>query len=194
MPFLAHAPEMEGLAGEKRPGVVHRLDKDTSGLILFAKNDATHRWLQEQFSPPPGAEVLHCPGGWSPANPLWQSRGGNWARSPAASQNGSRARPAGPPGSERVPHPGKFHTAYPAGCAAITGRTHQIRLHMAFINCPIAGDRVYGRRRASINLERHFLHARRLDIRLPGEKLPGTFEAPMPDELEQILENLRKQS
>jgi 23S rRNA pseudouridine1911/1915/1917 synthase len=191
---LAHAPEMEGLAGEKRPGVVHRLDKDTSGLILFAKNDATHRWLQEQFRrrlvqkyyialvdghPPTSSGRVEAAIGRDPRQHLKMAV--------VPDQQGRLAA-------------SEYHTLESftqhtlLDVRPITGRTHQIRLHMAFINCPIAGDRVYGRRRASINLERHFLHARRLDIRLLGEKLPGTFEAPMPDELEQILENLRKQS
>jgi 23S rRNA pseudouridine1911/1915/1917 synthase len=73
-----------------------------------------------------------------------------------------------------------------------TGRTHQIRVHLAFIGCPIAGDLVYGHRKATIPLVRHFLHAWKLTILLPGENSPRTFEAPMSTELEQVLENLRK--
>ena len=65
----------------------------------------------------------------------------------------------------------------------ITGRTHQIRLHMAFIKCPIVGDKVYGRVHPSVEIQRHFLHAARLTITLPGESAPRTFEAALPDEL-----------
>jgi 23S rRNA pseudouridine1911/1915/1917 synthase len=74
----------------------------------------------------------------------------------------------------------------------ITGRTHQIRLHLAFLGCPVVGDRVYGRRKPSVELDRHFLHAARMIIRLPDEKNPRTFEAPMPKDLARILEELSK--
>jgi 23S rRNA pseudouridine1911/1915/1917 synthase len=73
----------------------------------------------------------------------------------------------------------------------ITGRTHQIRLHLSFLDCPVAGDTVYGKRHSTIPLDRHFLHAYRLSVRLLGEKEPRTFEAPLPQELEDILIQLR---
>ena len=68
-----------------------------------------------------------------------------------------------------------------------TGRTHQIRVHLAFIGCPVAGDRVYGHKKASIRLNRHFLHAAQLEIRLPGEGGRQMFEAPLAPELVQVL-------
>jgi len=73
----------------------------------------------------------------------------------------------------------------------LTGRTHQIRLHCAFLKCPIVGDEVYGRKSQSVEIERHFLHARRLKIILPGETMPRIFEAPLPDDLERVLNLLR---
>jgi 23S rRNA-/tRNA-specific pseudouridylate synthase len=75
----------------------------------------------------------------------------------------------------------------------LTGRTHQIRVHLNFIGCPVAGDRVYGHRNATIPIDRHFLHAARLTILLPGEVKPNTFEAQLPSELVQILEQLRNE-
>jgi 23S rRNA pseudouridine1911/1915/1917 synthase len=72
-----------------------------------------------------------------------------------------------------------------------TGRTHQIRLHCAFLGCPIVGDEVYGRKKPSVEIDRHFLHAYRLKIVLPGEKEPRIFEAPLPAELERVLTSLR---
>src|ERR671924_900637 len=69
----------------------------------------------------------------------------------------------------------------------LTGRTHQIRLHCAFLGCPIVGDQVYGRKKASVDINRHFLHAYRLKIILPGEKDSKVFEAPLPEALEQVL-------
>jgi 23S rRNA pseudouridine1911/1915/1917 synthase len=72
-----------------------------------------------------------------------------------------------------------------------TGRTHQIRVHLAFVGCPVAGDRVYGHRRPSLPLQRHFLHAARLRVTLPGEGEPRTFQALLPAELQQALDSLR---
>ena len=72
-----------------------------------------------------------------------------------------------------------------------TGRTHQIRLHLAFIGCPVVGDTVYGKKKATLPLERHFLHAAHLTILLRGEDVARTFEAPLPPELVGMLEYLR---
>ncbi len=69
----------------------------------------------------------------------------------------------------------------------LTGRTHQIRIHMAFLGCPIVGDTLYGRRHPTLSIQRHFLHAARLTISLPGEKEPRTFEASLPVELRSVL-------
>jgi 23S rRNA pseudouridine1911/1915/1917 synthase len=73
----------------------------------------------------------------------------------------------------------------------LTGRTHQIRLHCAFLGCPIVGDEVYGRKKFTVEIDRHFLHAYRLKISLPGEKEKSLFEAPLPDKLDRVLVSLR---
>jgi 23S rRNA pseudouridine1911/1915/1917 synthase len=72
-----------------------------------------------------------------------------------------------------------------------TGRTHQIRLHCMFLGCPIVGDKVYGHRKQSINIDRHFLHAAKLKIILPGEDVAKTFEAPLPGKLVEVLNELQ---
>jgi 23S rRNA pseudouridine1911/1915/1917 synthase len=72
-----------------------------------------------------------------------------------------------------------------------TGRTHQIRLHLAFVRCPVVGDKLYGYKKPSIPLDRHFLHAAKLTFMLPGETTPRVFEAPLPPELEEVLKTLR---
>jgi 23S rRNA pseudouridine1911/1915/1917 synthase len=74
-----------------------------------------------------------------------------------------------------------------------TGRTHQIRLHCEFLGCPIVGDEIYGRKKSTVAIRRHFLHAYRLKIVLPGEKEARVFEAPLPVELQQVLDLLRSQ-
>lgn len=188
---LAHAPEMEGIGGEARPGVVHRLDKDTSGLILLAKNDQAQRWLQEQFSSRKVDKVyLALVDGKPPTS------------------TGRIEAPIGRDTSQRkqmaivAPHKGRQAVSeylsvetFPAHTLLevhpITGRTHQIRLHLSFIGCPVAGDTLYGRRKSSLSIQRHFLHAARLTICLPGESQARTFEAPLPAELEHVLGELR---
>jgi 23S rRNA pseudouridine1911/1915/1917 synthase len=73
-----------------------------------------------------------------------------------------------------------------------TGRTHQIRVHLAFLGCPIVGDTVYGFKKPSLPLRRHFLHATSLSIQLEGETGQRTFTSPIPPDLEQVLDDLRK--
>ena len=74
----------------------------------------------------------------------------------------------------------------------LTGRTHQIRLHCSFLGCPIVGDEIYGHQHSTIKIGRHFLHAYRLKIKLPGQEQAKSFEAPLPDGLAAILDQLRR--
>lgn len=188
---LGYDPDMEGIGGEERPGVVHRLDKETSGLILLAKNDRAHRWLQDQFrlrkvektylalvdgAPPTPSGRVEAPIGRDPSH-----------RKKMAIMPQGKGREAV---SEYMTLESfeehtllEFHPH--------TGRTHQIRLHCMFLGCPIVGDKIYGHRKQSIDLDRHFLHAAKLKIILPGKKQAQTFEAPLPDELQEILDSLR---
>ncbi|MFZ2096293.1 MAG: RluA family pseudouridine synthase [Anaerolineales bacterium] len=190
---LAHAPEMEGIGGEKRPGVVHRLDKDTSGIILLAKNDRAHRWLQDQFRlrktlktyialvdgkpPTPSGRIEAAVGRDTTHRQLMAVTGIKKGREAVSEY--------------RTLESFKEHTLLEVH--PLTGRTHQIRVHLKFIGCPVAGDRVYGQKHATIELHRQFLHASRLTIVLAGEGKTRSFEAPLPQELEQVLEGLRKE-
>jgi 23S rRNA pseudouridine1911/1915/1917 synthase len=190
---LGYDPEFGEIGGEERPGVVHRLDKDTSGLILLARNDAAHRWLQDQFrlrkvdktylalvdgKPPTPTGRVEAPIGRDPAHrkrmAILVPGKGREAVSEYKTLENFRAHTLL-----------EFHP--------LTGRTHQIRLHCEFLGCPIAGDRVYGRKSPSIELGRQFLHAARLKITLPGEAKPRQFEAPLPAELQAVLDKLRTQ-
>jgi 23S rRNA pseudouridine1911/1915/1917 synthase len=189
---LAHDPDLEGIGGEQRPGVVHRLDKDTSGLILLAKNDRTQRFLQDQFrlrkirktylalvdgSPPTPTGRIEAAIGRDPRD-----------RKRMAIVMPNKGRDAA--SEYRTLETFPSHTLLEVH--PITGRTHQIRLHLAYLNCPIVGDTVYGRRSPSLALNRHFLHAFQLVVQLPGEKQARTFEAPLPAELEDILAEIRR--
>jgi 23S rRNA pseudouridine1911/1915/1917 synthase len=188
---LGYDPDLEGIGGEERPGIVHRLDKATSGLILIAKNERAHRWLQDQFrlrkvdktylalvdgKPPTPSGRVEAHIGRDPKN-----------RKRMAIVNERRGREA--VSEYKTVEEFEKHTLlefHPH-----TGRTHQIRLHCAFLKCPIVGDEVYGRKNPTIEIGRHFLHAHRLRIVLPNEKEPRQFEAPLPGELARVLEDLR---
>jgi 23S rRNA pseudouridine1911/1915/1917 synthase len=187
---LAHAPEMAGIGGEKRPGVVHRLDKDTSGIILLAKNDAAHHWLQDQFRLRKTKKVYlalvdGCPP--TPEGRIEAPIGRNTThRKLMGVTDANKGREAVSEYFTRQ----IFHQHTLLEVHPLTGRTHQIRVHLAFIGCPVAADTVYGHRRSTVPLNRQFLHAWKLTILLPGEKQPRTFEAPLAAELAQVLESL----
>ncbi|WP_201785927.1 RluA family pseudouridine synthase [Longilinea arvoryzae] len=188
---LAHAPELEGVGGERRPGIVHRLDKDTSGLILIAKNDHAHHWLQDQFKSRKVKKIYLALVDGFPPTPSGRIEA-YIGRDP--SHRKKMAIVSEQKGRSAVTEYFTVETfarhslieAHP-----LTGRTHQIRLHLAFLGCPIVGDTIYGHRKSSIDLPRHFLHAARLTIQLPGEEKARTFEAALPPELTEILNDLR---
>jgi 23S rRNA pseudouridine1911/1915/1917 synthase len=191
---LAHAPGIEGIGGEERPGIVHRLDKDTSGLILLAKDDRAHRWLQEQFRlrrvqkvylalvdsrPPTPAGRVEAAIGRSPQN-----------RNRMAIVPVQKGREAISDYTTLEEFP--RHTLLEVH--PLTGRTHQIRLHLAFLGCPVAGDSLYGLKKSTLPLNRHFLHAYQLTIQLPGEDTSHTFTSPLPSELQVVINLLKKGS
>lgn len=189
---LAHAPDIMGVGGVKRPGVVHRLDKDTSGLILFAKNDTAHNELQAQFKKREvGKKYLALVDGQPPT--------------PAGRIEAPIGRDPGHRKKMKVLPPGKgreaisvFHTLEAFSQHTLlevkpkTGRTHQIRVHLAFLGCPIVGDRDYGQKKQTLPVDRMFLHAAELTFTLPGDDRARSFEAPLPSELETVLDQLRK--
>lgn len=188
---LAHAPELPGIGGEHRPGVVHRLDKDTSGLILFAKNDQALRALQQQFKERHVEKnYLALVDGHLPT-----SKGRIEApigRDPAHRQKMAIVSPQkGKSAVSEYEVLEKFTHHSLVRVRIFTGRTHQIRLHMNSLGCPVVGDKIYGRRHPSIAIKRQFLHAAELTICLPGETTPRHFQAPLPQELLDLLETLR---
>lgn len=186
---LAHCQDLSGVGGVLRPGIVHRLDKDTSGIIVIAKHDAAHRALAEQWkrrtiektylalvegTPSPEAGVIDAPIARDPRH-----------RQRMGIVTGGREAVT----TYRVVE--RFDGAY-ALIEAMprTGRTHQIRVHLSAIRHPIVGDAVYGRR--SKLIERQFLHAWRLVFTHPrtGERM--MLEAALPQDLETALRTLRK--
>jgi 23S rRNA pseudouridine1911/1915/1917 synthase len=195
--LLAHCPDLPGIGGVQRPGIVHRLDKDTSGLIIVAKDDVAHRGLTRQLKErevkktylalvmgdvwPPEA-MIDAPIGRDPNN---RRRMMVRAASSRAPGGGAGAREAQT--LYRVRERFDGYTLVEA--SPITGRTHQIRVHMASIGHPVAGDPVYGK--PSKLVGRQFLHAWRLEFRHPVTGAPLSFEAPLAEDLEAALDQLR---
>lgn len=191
--LLAHRPGLAGVGGPERPGIVHRLDRDTSGLLVVAKNEAARAALARQWKarqvekgyvalvhgrlePPEG--VIDAPIGRDPRH-----------RQRMAVVEGGRAAST----EYRVrwylaaPPPGR-HSYSLVDIRPLAGRTHQIRVHLSSMGHPVVGDRVYGR--ASPLLNRQFLHAHRLSFRHPVDGRPLEFGSPLPEDLRQALRGL----
>ncbi len=187
--LLAHCPDLEGVGGERRPGIVHRLDKDTSGLIIAAKHDHALWYLQNQFKQRSVAKVYQAlvHGVLQPPEALIDAPIGRDPRHrqkmAVISDGRGDARPAQT--AYRVLTNYRDYTQ--AECRPRTGRKHQIRVHLAYIGYPIAGDTIYGRRKDQLGLHRHFLHAAELTFRRPsdGEELHLTAE--LPEDLAAVL-------
>jgi len=189
---LGSFDDLQGIGGEIRPGIVHRLDKDTSGLIIIAKNDQSLRWLQDQFRLRKVEKIYLALVDGKPPTPTGRieaaiARDAAHRKQMAVVSEG-RGRAAVTEYKTITQFP--EHTLIEAH--PFTGRTHQIRLHMAFLNCPIVGDVVYGHKKNSLEIKRHFLHAARISIILPGEKEPRTFTAELPPELKSVLDDLSR--
>ncbi len=169
-----------------RPGIVHRLDRATSGVIIAAKNAIAKRWLQKQFSTRNVKKTYIA---------LVKGR----PKEPTATIQLPIERNPKKPQTFRVGVNGKSAETYYetiqefAGYTLLkltprTGRTHQLRVHMQYIGCPIVGDTLYGK--AEPHLERMFLHAAVLELTTPRH-IRHIFEAPLPPELTQFLESLK---
>ncbi|MGD0415598.1 MAG: RluA family pseudouridine synthase [Terriglobales bacterium] len=206
--LLHHFAKLSAVGGELRPGIVHRLDRATSGLMVVAKNDEAHRWLAKQFS---GREVhktyIALVHGWPK-----QDRGTIQSAISRHSQRRTRMTTRGFGGREAVTHylvKRKFDAPY--GKFALvelkieTGRTHQIRVHMSSLGHPVVGDALYGApgelrsqsnkprsagMPATLRLDRNFLHSATLELTHPRTKELLKFSRPLPEELENLLDCL----
>lgn len=190
---LAQSPDLKGVGGKQRPGVVHRLDKDTSGVILMAKDDETHQHLQRQFKEREVVKRYLALVDGSPPTPSGRVEAAI-GRHPT-----KRKRMAIVPKDEGRMAVTTYHTeeTFPNHSLLevhpTTGRTHQIRVHLSFLECPVVGDKVYGRRKPSLPVGRQMLHAASIEIVLPGEREARRFEAPTANDLAAICEQLRRE-
>ncbi|MEG1107918.1 MAG: RluA family pseudouridine synthase [Oscillospiraceae bacterium] len=180
---------LSGIGGEKRPGIVHRIDMDTSGLIIVAKNDYAHRFLSEQLADHSlsrtyeaivygrihdDAGVIDAPLGRHPKDRKRMS---------VTERNSKFA----------ITHYeviARYNGFTHVRCRLETGRTHQIRVHMDYIGHPILGDLVYGKKRADKGLTGQCLHARSLRFIHPKTKLPTEISTELPEYFTQVLSKL----
>jgi 23S rRNA pseudouridine1911/1915/1917 synthase len=186
--LLAHCPDLPGIGGVQRPGIVHRLDKATSGLIVAAKTERAHNSLARQLAErrikktylalvegrlEPQEALIDAPIGRDPNNRKRQMLRGVGGREAQTSY-----------------HIRDYFRGYTyLEASPITGRTHQIRVHMASLGHPIVGDELYGR--PSSLVSRQFLHAWRLVLQHPTDGRELAFEAPLPEDLQDALRQLR---
>lgn len=200
--LVYHFNQLSGAAGRIRPGIVHRIDKETSGLLMAAKNDLAHEKLSDQFRDrkvfkmytalvygrvKEDRKEITAPIGRSPRN-----------RTRMAALAGGAGRAAHTVFEVRA----RYSEFTLLDVEIKTGRTHQIRVHLAHINHPVAADRIYGAGRengvrdAEIkkmikNLNRHFLHSSRLAFTHPRSGARMEFHSPLPAELAALIESLK---
>lgn len=195
--LLHHVQGLSGIGGAERPGIVHRLDRGTSGVMVVAKHDRAHRALARQFhdrqvrkeylalvwgAPTPGTHI-EAPIGRDPNNRKRMS---------------GRAR-HGRLAVTDVVHVETFRGVSLTRVVIGTGRTHQIRVHLSELGCPLVGDALYGGSRKRLpthlaslaGLEHPFLHAARLSFTHPVTDARLDFEAPLPDDLARVIKALR---
>lgn len=182
---------LSGIGGEKRPGIVHRIDRDTSGLIIAAKNDAAHLALSAQLKDHSLSRTYEC----LVTGNMKQDSGTVDApigRHPVDRKRMAVVRQGG---REAVTHweviaryPGVTHLR----CRLETGRTHQIRVHLTYIGHPILGDTVYGAKKPEAGLTGQCLHAVGLRFIHPRTGEPVELTCPLPEEFVRMLEKLRR--
>lgn len=181
---------LSGINGEVRPGIVHRIDRDTSGLIIAAKNDFAHVRLAAQLQD----HSLYREYEAVCAGNLKEDSG--TVDAPIARHRTDRKKMAvDPQGRAAVTHYAvleRFGSATHIRCRLETGRTHQIRVHLAHLGHPLLGDTVYGARRPYPGLTGQCLHARRLSFVHPRSGERVTVECPLPAWFDQVLTKLRK--
>jgi 23S rRNA pseudouridine1911/1915/1917 synthase len=201
--LLYHCPFLEGIGSVLRPGIVHRLDKDTSGILVVAKNDQAHQHLAKLFKSrrirkkylalvsglmESDAATISLPIGRHPVDRKKMSTRSNKTRVAVTTW--------------RIKE--KFESATLIELDLKTGRTHQIRVHCAAIHHPIVGDTVYGGKNTWKNtvdgqdlfgsIKRQMLHAWRLEFSHPATQEPVCFEAPLPSDMQDVIDALRRVS
>lgn len=184
--LLHHTKDLSGINGVLRPGIVHRLDKDTSGVMIVAKNDAAHHALAEEIASKAARRkyiAIAC--GNIPAE-----KGtiiGAIGRSPTDRKKMAVVRENGKPAMTHFEVLRRFREHCLVRCELTTGRTHQIRVHLAHIGHPLLNDPLYGKMDKRISMKGQALHSAELDFLHPRTKAPMHFEAPLPEDMEEAI-------
>ena len=188
--LLAHFPAIRVVGEPDRPGVVHRLDKETSGVLIFAKTNKAYKWLVQQFKSRELEKKYLALVDGHPPTPTGR------IEAPITRDSHNRTRMAVGLRGQGKPAVSEYfelqryeHHSY-LEVHPITGRTHQIRVHLSYIGVPVTGDTLYGHRNPTLEIDRFFLHASSISIKLPGDRVQKTFIAPLPEELQSILKSL----
>ena len=183
---------LSGIGGEKRPGIVHRIDRDTSGLIIAAKNDAAHLALSAQLKDHSLSRTYEC----LVTGNMKQDSG--TVDAPIGRSSADRKKMAVVPTGRRAVTHWEVVARYPGvthlRCRLETGRTHQIRVHMAYIGHPILGDTVYGAKKPVPGLTGQCLHATGLRFVHPRTGEPVELHCPLPPEFTAMLQKLQNKS
>ncbi|ATP19118.1 RluA family pseudouridine synthase [Sphingobium yanoikuyae] len=189
--------QLSGIGGVARPGIVHRIDKDTSGLLVVAKSDKAHEGLARQFKDHSidrlyAAIVYGIPTPGSGTVDAWIGRSDADRKKMAVHREGR--------GKHAVTHyrvMERLRGAAMVECRLETGRTHQVRVHMAHLGHPLIGDPVYGRDRKgfksileTLGFKRQALHAKRLGFIHPVTEEPLAFDSPLPADMQELLSEL----
>lgn len=188
--LLEHCTNLSGINGEIRPGIVHRLDKDTSGVMVAAKNDRAHVSLAQQIKNRTAGRIY------------WAIVQGN-----IKEDTGTIYAPIGRHPTDRKKMAVTFSNSKEAitnftvitrfgeytlvECKLLTGRTHQIRVHMAYIGHPVVGDPKYGSPKSRFSIDGQALHGKKLRLEHPVTGQEMVFEAPLPDDMQSILNSLQ---
>ena len=189
--ILHHCSDLSGINGVIRPGIVHRIDKDTSGILVIAKNDEAHNDLAAQFKEHSIKREYYA---------LVEGRFSNLKGTvdkPISRDKKERIKMAINSDGKRAVTHYEVLEQYDKGvslvkCTLGTGRTHQIRVHMASIGHPLVGDLVYGYKRQKFNIEGQALHAKTLGFIHPRSKEYMEFTSELPNYFKELLEKLRK--
>jgi 23S rRNA pseudouridine1911/1915/1917 synthase len=183
---------LSGIGGEKRPGIVHRIDRDTSGLIIAAKNDAAHLALSAQLKDHSLSRTYEC----LVTGNMKQDSG--TVDAPIGRSSADRKKMAVVPTGRRAVTHWEVVARYPGvthlRCRLETGRTHQIRVHMAYIGHPILGDTVYGAKKPVPGLTGQCLHATGLRFIHPRTGEPVELHCPLPPEFTAMLQKLQSKA
>ena len=187
--LLAHCKDLSGINGAIRPGIVHRLDKDTSGVMVAAKNDRAHIDLAAQIRTKAARRVY-----WAIVHGNIREESGTIKGAIGRSAKDRKCMAIVPGGKPAVTHfrvLERFGDYTLVECRLETGRTHQIRVHLTSIDHPLVGDPKYGRRSSPFAIAGQALHSLTLDLTHPVTRQPMHFMAPLPEDMERILAALR---